>query len=102
MDDYKTFQGRANLEVLKERRDNEEWALSEEDETLLMIFKLSGLDLDELIKQGESKNQDVIHDRQVDLQDSAMTLDERRSRTLGPERVPGGVSGRWSGVLHRD
>ena len=82
MDDYKTFQGRANLEVLKERRDNEEWALSEEDETLLMIFKLSGLDLDELIKQGESKNQDVIHDRQVDLQDSAMTLTN-------------GVAGRW-------
>ena len=82
MDDYKTFQGSANLEGLKERRNNKEWALSEEDETFLMILKLGGLDLDELIKQGESDNQDVIHDRQVDLQDSATTLTN-------------GVAGRW-------
>ena len=74
MDDYKTFQGRANLEGLKERRDNKKLTLSEEDETFLMILTLGGLDLDELIKQGSSEKQDIIHDRQVDLQDAATTL----------------------------
>ena len=82
MDDYKTFQGRANLKSLEEHRNNKKLALSEEDETFLMILKLGGLDLDELIKQGESENQDVIHDRQIDLQDSATTLTN-------------GVAGRW-------
>ena len=74
MDDYKAFQGRANLEGLKERLNNKKLDLSEEDETFLMILKLGGLDLDELIKQGESEDQDVIHDRQVDLQDASKTL----------------------------
>ena len=82
MDDYKAFQGRANLEGLKERLNNKKLALSEEDETFLMILKLGGLDLDKLIKQGESDKQDVIHDRQIDLQDAAMTLTN-------------GVAGRW-------
>ena len=39
-----------------------------------MILKLSGLKLDQLIEQGESEYQDVIHDRQIDLQDAATTL----------------------------
>ena len=82
MDDYKAFQGRANLEGLKERLNNKKLDLSEEDETFLMILKLGGLDLDELIKQGESKDQDVIHDRQVDLQDASKTLTDN-------------VAGRW-------
>lgn len=74
MDDYKRFQGRANLEALNERRNNYKLELSEEDETFLMILKLSGLDLDQLIEQGESRDPNVIHDRQIDLQDAATTL----------------------------
>ena len=74
MDDYKAFHGRADLSSLKESQNNKKLRLSEEDETFLMILKLAGLDLDELIEQGESDNQDVIHDRQIDLQDSATTL----------------------------
>ena len=74
MDDYKAFHGRADLSSLKERQNNKKLRLSEEDETFLMILKLAGLDLDELIEQGESDDQDVIHDRQIDLQDSATTL----------------------------
>ena len=74
MDDYKTFHGRADLAAIKERHNSTKLRLSEEDETLLMILKLSGLDLDDLIKQGKSKEQDVIHDRQVDLQDASTTL----------------------------
>ena len=82
MDDYKAFQARANLEGLKERLNNKKLAASEEDETFLMILKLSGLDLDELIEQGESEDHSVIHDRQIDLQDAATTLTN-------------GVAGRW-------
>ena len=82
MDDYKRFQGCANLEQLKARRNNKKLALSEEDETFLMILKLGGLDLDKLIEQGKSEDQDVIHDRQIDLQDAATTLTS-------------GVAGRW-------
>ena len=74
MDDYKTFHGRADLAGLKERHDNNKLPLSEEDETFLMILQLAGLDLDDLITQGKSKEQDVIHDRQIDLQDAGTTL----------------------------
>ena len=74
MDDYKTFRGRATLHSLRERRDNHRGNLSEEDETFLMILGLAGLDLDDLIAQGESGEQEVIHDRQIDLQDAAKTL----------------------------
>ena len=74
MEDYKTFRGVAELDGLKERRNNKKLRLSEEDETFQMILKLAGLDLDELIEQGESEEQDVIHDRQIDLQDAATTL----------------------------
>ena len=74
MDDYKTFHGRADLAGLKERQDNKKLCLSEKDETFLMILQLAGLDLDDLIKQGKSKEQDIIHDRQIDLQDAGTTL----------------------------
>ncbi len=73
MDDYKTFRGRASLEGLKQLSTTES-DLSEEDETILMILELSGLDLDELISQGESGDQGVLHDRQLGLQDAAKTL----------------------------
>ena len=82
MDDYKAFRGRASLEALRERLNNKKLVLSEEDETFLMIVKLGGLDLDKLIEQGESQEQEVIHDRQIDLQDAATTLTSN-------------VAGRW-------
>ena len=82
MDDYKAFRGRASLEALKERLNNNKLVLSEEDETFLMILKLGGLDLEKLIEQGESQEQEVIHDRQIDLQDAATTLTSN-------------VAGRW-------
>ena len=74
MDDYKTFRGRAALHTVRKRRANQNGALSEEDETFLMILKLAGLDVDALITQGESTDQEVVHDRQIDLQDAATTL----------------------------
>ena len=102
MDDYKAFRGRADLESLKERLNNKKLTLSEEDETLLMILKLSSLDLDELIKQGESARAGS-HPRSPSRSPRrCQDADVRRSRTLGPERVPGAVPGRRPGFLHRD
>jgi energy-coupling factor transporter ATP-binding protein EcfA2 len=74
MDDYKRFMGRADLEAVKQKRDNKKVPLTEEDETFLMILGLAGLDLDELIGQGKSKDDAILHDRQLDLQDAATTL----------------------------
>ena len=74
MDDYRTFRGRANLENIRVRRDGASGDLSEEDETFLMILKLAGLDLDQLNEQGDSGEEETIHERQLDLQDAAKTL----------------------------
>ena len=74
MDDYKSFRGRADLSAVKEKRDNQKVSLTEEDETFRMILNLAGLDLDKLIKQGDSVNQDTLHERQLDCQDAAVTL----------------------------
>ena len=102
MDDYKTFRGRADLAAIKERQDNGTVPLSEEDETFLMILELSGLDLDCLIEQGKSKDQDN-HPRSPDRSAGRRhDADEHRCRSLGPKRVQSAVSGRRPGVFHRD
>ncbi len=74
MDDYKRFQGRANLEAVKQKRDDKKIPLTEEDETFLMILELAGIELDPLISQGKSNDAAILHDRQLDLQDAATTL----------------------------
>ncbi len=88
MEDYKRFRGRADLLAVKEKRDNKKFMLDDEDETFLMILKLAALDLDELIKQGASKDQAILHDRQLDLQDAATTLTNN-------------VAGRWGQSNYR-
>lgn len=69
MDEYKTFQGRAILNQVKDRASNRQ--LSPEDETFLTILTLSGLDLDLLVKQGSQSDREQ---RQFDLSDGAATL----------------------------
>ncbi len=71
MDDYKSFSGLADLEEVKRKTPAQ---LTEADETFLMILKLSGLDLDEVIRQGKSSDKNVIDDRQQDLDDAGRTL----------------------------
>ncbi len=88
MDDYKRFRGRANLSAVKEKERNGDLGLSEEDETFLMILRLADLDLDQLIEQGGSADQEVIHDRQLDLEDAATTLTNQ-------------VAGRWGQNAYR-
>ena len=82
MEEYRAFRGSAGLEELKQQRDNPRYKLTQEEETILMILKLSGLDLDKLIEQGASGDQNIIHERQLDLQDAARTLTSQ-------------VAGRW-------
>ena len=82
MEEYRAFRGSAGLEELKQQRDNPRYRLTQEEETILMILKLSGLDLDKLIEQGASGDQNIIHERQLDLQDAARTLTRQ-------------VAGRW-------
>ena len=72
MDEHRSFEGTANLDQVKQRLDQP----MPQDETLLMIFKLAGLDLNKLIEQGNAQDQDTIRERQYDLQDAAQILTE--------------------------
>ena len=55
MDDYKRFRGNAHLDTVKQKlADTKTIPLTEEDETFLMILRLAGLDLDQLVAQGNS------------------------------------------------
>lgn len=70
MDDYREFQGTALLDQVRGRRNNP----TPEDDTFLMILKLAGLDLDDLVQKGNSNTQEDKHERQYDLDDGARSL----------------------------
>ena len=70
MSDYQTFQGTAHLDQLLQRTQKNN--LSSNDKTVHTILKLSGLDLEELVRQGNTS--DEIDERQFDLSDGAATL----------------------------
>jgi len=69
MSDYRTFQGRAILNQVKERRDQKK--MQSDDETFSMLLKLSGLDLDDLVTRGAQEDREQ---RQYDLDDAGKTL----------------------------
>lgn len=69
MDDYRAFSGSCNLQQLRDRKNAGQ--LEGNDETVLMILKLSGLSLDEEVEKG---NQSEREQRQYDLDDAAATL----------------------------
>jgi len=69
MSDYKAFKGTAQLNQVKERKDQNR--LSEEDKTLLTIMELSGLTLDSEVAKA---NQVDREQRQYDLDDASATL----------------------------
>jgi hypothetical protein len=70
MDDYRTLEGNARLDQVLQRIDQP----LPQDETLLMIFKLAGLDLKKLVEQGNSSDPATIRERQYDLQDAGEML----------------------------
>ncbi len=70
MDEYKSFRGTAMLNEVQQRRKRPE----PDDEALLTILALSGLDLDQLVKKGNEADKE---ERQYDLDDGASTLTEK-------------------------
>jgi energy-coupling factor transporter ATP-binding protein EcfA2 len=86
MDDYREFQGSTRLDQLQNRRNSK--SRTPEDETVLMVLELSGLDLEKLIEQGNSGDQRVIRERQYDLDDGARSLTKD-------------VAGRWGQTPYR-
>lgn len=58
-------------QVLGRKKQNQ---LTPEDETLLITLNLAGLDLESLVTQGQSHEQDVLRERMYDLADGAKTL----------------------------
>lgn len=86
MDDYREFQGATFLDQLRTRRNAKN--PTPEDETILIVLELSGLDLDKLIDQGNSGDPGVIRERQYDLDDGARSLTRD-------------VAGRWGQTPYR-
>jgi energy-coupling factor transporter ATP-binding protein EcfA2 len=70
MDEHRSFEGTAQLDQVAQRINQP----TPQDETLLMIFKLAGLDLQKLIEQGNSHDPGTIRERQYDLQDAGEIL----------------------------
>jgi energy-coupling factor transporter ATP-binding protein EcfA2 len=70
MDDYRTLEGNAHLDQVLQRIDQP----LPQDETLLMIFNLAGLDLKKLVELGHSSDPSTIRERQYDLQDAGEML----------------------------
>ncbi len=71
MDDYRVFKGTAHLNDIRDRKNLNR--PTEEDETLLTILNLSGLDLDKLVATAQG-DEEQIQERQYDLSDGAATL----------------------------
>jgi predicted ATPase len=69
MSDYRAFTGTALLDQVKQRNDQKK--PTAEDETLLMIMSLSGLNLDDEVTKGNSKDREQ---RQYDLDDASQSL----------------------------
>jgi len=69
MDDHQIFSGSAQLDQILSRRDRKQ--LTESDETILLILKLSGLDLDEEVRKVGNQDREQ---RMLDLNDASLTL----------------------------
>lgn len=69
MDDYRTFTGTAWLDQVNDRAKKN--SLTPADQTLLMLFKLSGLELEKQLAQGAANDRE---ERQYDLSDASATL----------------------------
>src|SRR5450755_2635447 len=70
MDEHRSFEGTAHLDQVLQRIKQP----TPQDETLLMIFQLAGLDVKKLIDQGNSQDPGTIRERQYDLQDAGQIL----------------------------
>jgi predicted ATP-dependent endonuclease of OLD family len=71
MDDYRIFRGSCQLDQIKQRKDANN--LNDDDETLIQIMKMAGLDLDEEVRKGNAQDKEQ---RMLDLNDASLTLTE--------------------------
>jgi predicted ATP-dependent endonuclease of OLD family len=69
MDDYKIFRGAAQLDEIKKRKDSKK--LTSDDETLIQIMEMAGLDLDEEVEKGNAEDKEQ---RMLDLNDASLSL----------------------------
>lgn len=69
MDDHRIFQGSAQLDQIKQRKDRNQ--MTDEDETIVLIMKMAGLDLDEEVKKGGESDKEQ---RMLDMDDASRTL----------------------------
>lgn len=69
MSDLRSFSGSALLDQVQQRKNNQK--LTYEDETLLMIMELAGLDLDTEAEKGKANDREQ---RQYDLDDASESL----------------------------
>jgi predicted ATP-dependent endonuclease of OLD family len=69
MDDHKPFQGIAYLNLLKEKKDQDQ--LTDQDKTFLMIFEMAGLDFEQEVQRATSQDKEQ---RMLDMNDASLTL----------------------------
>ncbi len=75
MDNYRAFSGSAFLDEVKNRIDSGEQNLS--DETIIMIMKEAGLDIDQEVERGQVLNREQ---RMLDMRDAGATLTNKLSK----------------------
>ncbi len=71
MDDYRTFVGSAQLDEVQKHK--KEKKLKPEEETIIMIMNMAGLDLDDEVSKG---NEEDREQRMLDMNDASNTLTE--------------------------
>lgn len=71
MDDYKVFRGTCQLDQVKQRKDSNK--LTADDETLIQIMEMAGLDLDQEVKKATGADKEQ---RMLDLNDASLSLTE--------------------------
>jgi len=81
MDDYRMFVGAAKLDEVQNHKNAKK--LKPEEETIIMIMDMAGLDLDEEVEKG---NQEDREQRMLDMNDASNTLTELISERWSQRR----------------
>lgn len=72
MDEYRVFEGKTLIDQLFQRK--KRGVLTAQDETILMVFQLAGLDLEQEVQRSQSTDIDEREERAFDLKDASATL----------------------------
>jgi hypothetical protein len=69
MDDYRIFSGAAQLDEILNRKNRD--AITKEDETVMLIMEMAGLDIEEEVEKGNAEDKEQ---RMHDMSDPSHTL----------------------------